>query len=519
MTDHPRRPAARGAWATFWLAFGVLFLMMGSYALATPQGASPDEPAHAMRAYAAAHGQLFGPESKTVTGTIDLRVSTYFAQLEKHMPCFKRDITQTPACVTPIAHPDATTTGHSSTGVSTPVFYLAVGWPTIALDGAKGLYAMRLASAALCAALLALAFVAVRSLPRSRWATLALAVGATPMTLFLSGTVNPNGLEVAATAAAFALLAAAFGSPASRRVLAWRVAGIVVVSLLLVNTRSIALLWLLLALAAALLLSERDVLRGVLRWWATWVGVGIVVVVTLAVAVFYLRPRPLTPAYQPIGAGSSWGQGFSWTIDQTFSFMTGWIAQFGWLEIPAPAIAIAIWATVGGAVLLFGIALGGRRVGWAALLVGLAIVFVPPFSQAAVIGVAGYIWQGRYTLAPAVLLLVIAGIGLDRALSAAPAAGDLRTDRIHRGLRHVVIVAAVLLAVGHVGAFLWMVRRYVTGLTSTGTWLDLLRAPHWQPPGGWMLPVLVLTLAAAAGAWLLIRTVAAQGARGLPVRE
>jgi hypothetical protein len=64
-----------------------------------------------------------------------------------------------------------------------------------------------------------------------------------------------------------------------------------------------------------------------------------------------------------------------------------------------------------------------------------------------------------------------------------------------------------------------MVRRYVTGLTSTGTWLDLLRAPHWQPPGGWMLPVLVLTLAAAAGAWLLIRTVAAQGARGLPVRE
>jgi hypothetical protein len=34
-----------------------------------------------------------------------------------------------------------------------------------------------------------------------------------------------------------------------------------------------------------------------------------------------------------------------------------------------------------------------------------------------------------------------------------------------------------------------------------------------------MLPALVLTLAAAAGAWLLIRTVAAQGARGLPVRE
>ncbi|WP_285113880.1 DUF2142 domain-containing protein [Leifsonia sp. fls2-241-R2A-40a] len=494
MTDQPRRRTGpRGPWTTFWLAFGVLFLMMGSYSLATPQGASPDEPAHAMRAYAAAHGQLFGPESRAVPGTLDLRVSEYFAQLEKHMPCFKRDVTHTPACVTPIADEDAVTTGHSSTGISTPVFYLAVGWPTAVLDGAKGLYAMRLVGAALCAALLALAFVALRSLPRARWATLALAVGVTPMTLFLSGTVNPNGLEVAATAAAFALLLATFATESSRRILAWRLAGVVVVSILLVNTRSIALLWLLLALVAALILSDRAVLRTVFRWWATWVGVGIVVAVTLAVAVFYLRPRPLTPAYQPIGAGSSWGQGFSWTIDQTSSFMTGWIAQFGWLEIPAPAIAILIWATLGGGLLLTGLVYGGRRVGFAALPVALAIVFVPPFSQAAVIGDAGYIWQGRYTLAPAVLLVVLAGIGLDRGLGA----------RFDLPLRPLVRVGVVLLGIGHVAAFVWMVRRYVTGLTPTGTWLDLLRHPLWQPPGGWVAPVLVLTAASVAGAWLL----------------
>jgi len=506
MTSVPPRTGVRGAWTTFWLAFGVLFLMMGSYSLAVPQGASPDEPAHAMRAYAAAHGQLFGPESTAVPGTIDLKVSEYFAQLEKHMPCFKRDITQTPACVTPIADQDAPATGHSSTGLSTPVFYLAVGWPTAVLDGAKGLYAMRLVSAALCAALLALAFVAVRSLPRSRWATLALAAGVTPMTLFLSGTVNPNGLEVAATAAVFALLTATFGAPTSRRTLAWRLVGVTAVSLLLVNTRSIALLWLLLALVAALIPSDRSVLRIVLRWWATWVAVGVVAAVTLAVAVFYLRPRALTPAYQPIGAGSSWGQGFSWTIDQTFSFMTGWIAQFGWLEIPAPAIAIGIWAVVGGGILVTGIVFGGRRTQLAALPIGLALVLVPPFSQAAVIGVAGYIWQGRYTLAPAVMLLLLAGIGLDRALPALDPAGPLRP---------LVRVSIVLLAIGQAAAFLWMVRRYVTGLTSTGTWLDLLRHPVWQPPGGWIVLVVVLTAAAAVGAWLTIRSVTTR----LSVRE
>jgi hypothetical protein len=381
------------------------------------------------------------------------------------------------------------------------VFYLAVGWPTLVIDGAKGLYAMRLVSAALCSALLALAFVALRSLPRFRWATLALAAGVTPMTLFLSGTVNPNGLEVAATVAVFSLLVTAFSAPSPRAVLAWRIAGIAVVSLLLVNTRMIALLWLLLALVAALLLSDRVALRTVFRWWPTWVAVGIIGAVSATVALFYLRPRPLTPAYQPTGAGSTWFEGFSWAADQTVSFMSGWIAQFGWMEIPLPALALAIWACVGGGLLLIGVTLGPVRLRIAALLIGLAIVLVPPFSQAAVVGVAGFIWQGRYTLAPAVMLLVLAGIGLDRAL---------REPGEERRTALLVRVVVVLLAVGQAGAFLWMLRRYVTGMTATTTWLDLVRAPVWQPPGGWLLVALVAALAAAAGAVLVDRAVRAR---------
>lgn len=496
--DRVRRGVVSGPWRLFLLAFGLLFLLMGAYSTATPQGASPDEPAHAMRAYAAAHGQLFGPASRSVPGTIDLRVSTYFAELESHMPCFKRDITRTPACVTPIAGKDRPAIGHSSTAASTPVFYLAVGWPTLVLDGAKGLYAMRLVAAALCSALLALAFVALRGLPRFRWATLALAAGVTPMTLFLSGTVNPNGMEVAATVAVFSLLVVTFSAPTSRAVLAWRVAGITVVSLLLVNTRMIALLWLLLALVAALLLSDRAVLRAVFRWWPTWVAVGVIGAVSAAVAVFSLRPRPLTPAYQPAGVGSSWFEGFWWAAGQTVSFMDGWIARFGWAEIPAPAVAVAIWSCVGGGLLLIGLTLGPVRLRIAALLIALAIVLLPPFSQAAVVEVTGFLWQGRYTLAPAVMLLVLAGMGLDRALREPGA--DRRTALLAR-------VAVVLLAIGQAGAFLWMLRRYVTGMTATTTWLDLVREPLWQPPGGWWPVALAAVLAAAAGAVLVDRAV------------
>jgi len=506
MTKHDGhvRPARRPI-TVFGIAFGLLFLLMASFSVATPQGASPDEPAHAIRAYAAAHGELFGPDSASIPGTIDQTVSTYFAKLESHMPCFKRNVAVTPSCVAPVENQDAPTTGHTSTTVNTPVFYVLVGWPTAFLDGAKGLYGMRLVNALLCSALLALAFTALRALPRSRWALAGLAVGVTPMVLFLSGTLNPNGIEVAASAAAFALLLLTFGTPAAGSRLVLRILGIVAVSLLLVNTRSIAMLWLALAFVIAILLGKREVLRTVFRSWLTWAGIVVIGAVAVAAALFYLRPRSLTPGYAPVGAGSSWWQGFSNTLDGTFSFMIGWIAQFGWLEIPAPALTVAVWATVGGMVILLGSTLGPRTVKIGALLLGLAIVFVPPFSQAAVIHDAGYIWQGRYTIAPAVLLAVLAGIGLDHALPAA----DKRLTAVMR-------VAVVLLGIAQLAAFLWMLRRYVTGLQQNLTWIDMLRAPQWQPPGGWLLVTVVFAITTGLAVWLLIRTLSRTCDNGEP---
>lgn len=500
MTQHDGdvRPARRPL-TVFGIAFGLLFLLMASFSVATPPGASPDEPAHAIRAYAAGHGELWGPEGRSIPGTIDQTVSTYFAKLESHMPCFKRNVAVTPACVAPIPNQDAPTTGHTSTTVNTPVFYVIVGWPTAFLDGAKGLYAMRLVNALLCSALLALAFTALAftalgGVARPRWAIGALAIGVTPMVLFLSGTLNPNGLEVAASAAVFTLLLHTFSTQTSTRWRVLRILGIVAVSLLLVNTRSIAMLWLALAFVVALLLGHRDALRAVFRFWLTWVGIAVIGAVAVAATLFYLRPRSLTPGYAPVGAGGTWWQGFSNTIDQTFSFMVGWIAQFGWMEIPAPALTVAVFASVGGMVILLGSTLGPRNVRIGALLLGLAIVLVPPFSQAAVIHDAGYIWQGRYTIAPAVLLVVLAGIGLDHALPAAD-----------RRLTAVARVSVVLLGLAQLAGFLWMLRRYVTGLQPTLTWVDLVRAPQWQPPGGWLIVTVVFTLSTALAAWILIR--------------
>lgn len=500
MTDseNPETPATPKVLArVFGIAAGILFVLMACFSLATPQGGSPDEPAHAMRAFAAAHGQLDGPASRSAPGTIDLRVPQYFAQLETRMACFKRVITQTPACVAPLPAADPIVTGHSSATANTPVFYVLTGWPSLFLHESKALYGMRLVSALLCAVLLGVAFAAVRALPRWRWTSAALGVGLTPMVLFLSGTLNPNGLEIAATVASFALLTLLFSRPPSRFT-PLVVGAVVVIGALLIFTRSIAILWLLVALVAALLIASPGALRAVVRvWWVVAAAV-LVALIAAGAALYYLRPRALTPSYQPVGGGSSWSQGFSTTLDQTFSFMVGWIGQFGWLESPAPALTVAVVAAVGGAALLFGAAVTRRRTGLALGMIALVLVLVPPFSQAAVVHDAGYIWQGRYTLALAVLLVMVAGRSLDDGLPGASMSGVGR---------RVVWIALSAVAIGQLAAFIWVLRRYVIGLSWNTTWLDLVRSPHWQPPGGWLPVTVVFAIGTVAGVILLARSV------------
>ena len=496
-TDTAETTVTPGALArVFGVATAILFVLMACFALATPQGGSPDEPAHAMRAWAAAHGQLDGPASRSAAGTIDLKVPEYFADLEPRLACFKRVITQTPACVSPLPASDPVVTGHSSATVNTPAFYVLTGWPSLFLHEAKALYGMRLVSALLCAVLLGVAFAALRALPRWRWTWAALGVGITPMVLFLSGTLNPNGLEVAATVASFALLTLLFSRPPSR-LTPVVVTAVVLIGTLLILTRSIAILWLLLALVAALLLAPPASLRAVLRTWWVLAAAALVALVAVVAAVYYLRPRALTPAYQPVGAGSSWAQGFSTTIDQTFSYMVGWIGQFGWLEAPAPALTVAVVAAVGGAILLIGASVARVRSALALALLALVVVQVPPFSQAAVVHDAGYIWQGRYTLALAVVLLLVAGRSLDAALPGLPESALSR---------RVLWAALGAVAVGQLAAFLWALRRYVIGLSWNTTWLDLFRSPQWQPPGGWIPVTVVFAVAVVTGCVLLGRT-------------
>ena len=94
--------------------------------------------------------------------------------------------------------------GHGNVRVATaagnynPAFYWVVGTVARPFDGAHALYAMRIASALLCAAFVALAGWVTAQWARTAWPLFAVAVAMTPVVFFSLSVTAPNGLEMAA---------------------------------------------------------------------------------------------------------------------------------------------------------------------------------------------------------------------------------------------------------------------------------------------------------------------------------
>ena len=107
----------------------------------------------------------------------------------------------------------------SPAGTYPPLFDVVVGWTSRLFSPYRALYGMRLCSVLMCAALLASALASARSLGRTRVAVGGVVLAVTPMTLFLAGSINPNGLDIAAAIATFAVLLDLLtrrGAPATR---------------------------------------------------------------------------------------------------------------------------------------------------------------------------------------------------------------------------------------------------------------------------------------------------------------
>jgi hypothetical protein len=492
MSPPDRNPGAR--W--FWWPLLAIFVMSSGWALASPVSSIPDEPAHIVKAAAVVRGELVGAQTGDGGPLLAVQVPRAIEHTNQ-ITCFVRDITATPKC-SPLIPGDANeiVSALTTAGLYNPVYYAAVGWPSLLVGGFKAVYGMRLVSALLTSVFLALAFSALSRLPRNKWATVGLAAAVTPMTLFLSGSVNPNSLEFGTTAAIAANLTLLLKGSLKGRALIVPVAATTVAAALLANTKALSLLWMLVVVVAVLLLGTAAEIKSLLRRPSVWAG-SAVIGLSCVYALWWVASHNSLASKPFDGAGLGFDAGAEIMIDRTFLFMQGYIGQFGWLELDAPTGVMALWTAVFFAAVLAGIIYGRGRYRVATIFVSAALLLLPVLLQAVIITDQGMVWQGRYILAIFVPCLMIAGMALDNSSPRpwpAPAVPALNT-------------LIVLLAVSHVVTFVWVLRRYVTGLSMEIRWIEMLQNPQWQPPLGTLTAVAVFAAGTVLGALLLLRHV------------
>jgi len=486
-------------------AFLLLSVISVLWALASPIFSSPDENAHATKAIGQYRGELIGYEREGVRHpVIDLPPSYAY---DPGIVCFVRQPDVPADCGVELG--DAGTDWFSSWVSSyNPVYYYLVGWPSTFLDGSAGVYGMRIASALLGSAVLALAFSAAMASSRARWMPIGLAFLASPMVVYLIAAINPQGLEIAAGAALWvglARLLESFREPESVLVPRWHLWSIVVVAAtFLVVARALGPLWLLLITVAVVMIAGWQPVRQLLSTRASYPWVAVIAAAGIFSVAWTLWGGSLSGQAEP-GDAQLVGGSFleaAWTmIRNTPSYLQQSIGVFGWLDTPLPAMVYSVY--VGALTVICSLALTStgrsgliRVVGTAALALA-----VPPLVQGYSAAQTGIIWQGRYGMIFYLgILLVAAWMLSDR--------GDARVRFL---AVRMTVIAASLLAVFEVTAFLFVLRRYVIGVDEPVT--DMLRDPQWQPPLGWVTLAVLLIAATTAFAVWVVRIAAAAAAR------
>lgn len=483
----PARPASPRAWVVFLVSWSLFTALAALWALATPFGASPDEPAHLIKAASVVRGAFNNADAGSGS---QVEVPQYLAWTHAQT-CTAFDSTVTAACIQDPPGDDAVIVDATTTaGRYNPVYYAMVGWPSLIFTDGAGIYAMRILSGAIASVFLALTVTVIGGWSRRALPTVALGAAVTPMLLFLSGSVNPNALEVTATLAAFVGVFAVIARP-DPALLAGRATIVAVAGVIAANTRAISPIWVAIAVLVPLLLASRDQLRALVRTRAVLVAAAAVAVGALAALLWLRLTNTVSTADEAGGeaqevpyAGSSPLFGIGLMALRFGQHLREMIGVFGWLDTAAPPEVYALWGLFFGSLAVAAVAVLRDRSLTTAIVLIVAVPVVPALIQGAFITSGGWIWQGRYALPVLVVALVGAGALLADSFESLPS----RTVTI------TVIVAAVIWAACHVLSFTAALQRYSVG--ANGSWLDMLSSPQWQPPGG--LVPLVLAFAALA---------------------
>lgn len=496
-----------GIFITAWVLLSGLSI---GWAVATPLAAAPDEPAHIVKAASVALGEFsgeFGPDGTVVD------VPQYAAWTHAQS-CTAFNDTVSADCQTEApGDPGRIVASATTAGLYNPLYYALVGWPALVDGDSSGVYAMRIMSAVLSSAFFALAVMMVATWRRRALPLMALGAAATPMVLFLAGTVNPNPLEITAVLAAFIAVLSVVIEPnpalLTQRTVIAAVAGVVAA-----NMRGLSPAWVAVAVLAPLLLADRMQLRALLRSWRVRIAALAIVAGAAFATVWVLTSNSLASHVDPANSatvipyyGASPIVGFGLMLLRLGGQLREMVGIFGWMDTAAPIEAYILWTLLIGGLVIGALLLARGKQRLFVVALSAALVIVPALAQAAFIRGGGFIWQGRYTLP----LLVILILGCAAVLAA-------RFAAVERGVARPLIIGMwTAWALAQAYTFVIVLHRYAVG--SDGSWSDLLTGPDWAPPGGvplcigGFLLVLIASTAWAARATLRSRDAEAAAPR------
>jgi Predicted membrane protein (DUF2142) len=488
----------RVATGIFLPTFLLIAALTTLWALASPIFSSPDENAHATKAIAQVRGQILGYQVEGVQYTVVDLPDEY--RYNSTILCFAYNPDATADCGTELGDPVGTAWFNTWVGSYNPTYYFLVGWPSLFLDGSSGVYGMRIVSGLMCAALLASATSLAMRAKEARWMPIGMVFIASPMVLYLAGSVTPQGLEVASSVLLWVALLRLLHlhsdavSPSAQTRTLW--IATVVGAGLLANARALGPLWVLVLAGVCVAVVGWRPTRGLFELRTSYPWLAVIALACIFSASWTISGGSLSGQADvsdvPL-VGGTFLQG-AWAILRgTPQYIQQATGVFGWLDTVLPTYAYGTFYVAFALATVLAFIASGRRGGRVMVILVVVAVLVPMLVQGYSVRQTGIIWQGRYGLF-LYLGLPIVGATLLSAMQAR-AVGFLSS--------RLTSVVAGLIAIYGILAFALVLRRYVVGQDEPVS--RMLTAPAWQPPLGWVwLLVAYAIFAVLFSTWMIV---------------
>lgn len=416
------------------------FLLQSAWILAVPPYRGIDEFDHAYRANSVAEG-YWRTWDKPENGRGDLiPVRRSIIQDGKEI-CRSYNYTGPDNCraVDYLGHGMATVASAASR--YHPAYYWVIGLPSLFVEGAGALYAMRWLSALICAGLIAASSALLAQRYPSPWPLAGFALSLTPVLVYSSSLPAPNAVEMLAGAGLWIATASlATGTRSRRSHLTFAIA----CSVVLITVRPLGVLWWLLIVGSSVVAFGAAQLRVSLSRHRTTVALGFMAIsATLVAAVAWYWGARTYDIPAPQIRESELNR---WTVGLTEIpiWLAQTIAAFPMRNQAAPsvvyaliacaflAIAIAAFVVIDmrGRIALSFVAVGSIAVGY-----GFTFLTVMQY---------GTNWQGRYALPYAMGIAILSGILLTQSSRLVPLAIPLaRVLGLGVAAAHVISIIAV----------------------------------------------------------------------------